>query len=95
MKKNNVKSEYLKKIKQLHKFNKAYFKKDNPLVSDEKYDNLKLEVLDIEKKYPFLKNDLSPSSAIGFEPFKLETLIGKKLKCDVNEDQPIEPKMII
>ena len=79
MKKNNVKSEYVKKIQLLNKLNRAYFDKDNPIVSDQKYDSLKLEILNLEKKYPLLKSNLSPSSTIGFEPSKKFEKINHKI----------------
>ena len=40
MKKNEITKEYLKKIKLINKFNKFYFEKDKPIVSDEVYDDL-------------------------------------------------------
>ena len=79
MKKNNIKSKYVKKIQLLNKLNRAYFDKDNPIVSDQKYDNLKLEILNLEKKYPLLKSNLSPSSTIGFEPSKKFEKINHKI----------------
>ena len=70
MDKKKIQIDYSKKIKNLHKFGKAYFDKDNPIISDQKYDDLKLEILNLEKKYSFLKNNLSPSLKVGFEPSK-------------------------
>ena len=35
--------------------------KINPIVSDQEYDNLKKEILKLEKKYNFLKSKKSPS----------------------------------
>ena len=79
MKKNNIKSKYVKKIQLLNKLNRAYFDKDDPIVSDQKYDNLKLEILNLEKKYPLLKSNLSPSFTIGFEPSKKFEKINHKI----------------
>ena len=70
MGKKKIQIDYSKKIKNLHKFSKAYFDKDNPIITDKKYDDLKLEILNLEKKYSFLKNNLSPSLKVGFEPSK-------------------------
>ena len=41
-----IKNLYKEKIKKLLKFNKAYFEKDNPLISDYEFDKLKKELLD-------------------------------------------------
>ena len=72
IKKNNlkIKEDYLKKIQIYKKYNEAYFNKSNPLVDDNVYDNLKKEILILEKKYPFLKDKESPSLNVGFKPSK-------------------------
>ena len=79
MDKKRIQAEYSKKIKNLHKFGKAYFDKDNPIVSDQRYDDLKLEILNLEKKYSFLKSNLSPSLKVGFEPSKKFNKIDHKV----------------
>ena len=56
---------YKSKIKKLKLFNKLYFNEDNPRVSDEIYDNLKNEILKLEKKYSFLKKAESISNSVG------------------------------
>ena len=43
-------NNYKKKINLLKKHNKLYFDKDNPKISDSEYDNLKKEILHLEKK---------------------------------------------
>ena len=48
----STKKNYLKKIKLIKKYNKYYYDKNNPSVSDEEYDLLKREILDLEKIYP-------------------------------------------
>ena len=65
-----IKKNYLKKINLINKYNKAYYKNSNPIVDDFKYDNLKLEILDLENKYKFLKSEKSPSLVVGFKPSK-------------------------
>jgi len=77
MDKKKIQAEYSKKIKNLHKFGKAYFDKDNPIVSDQRYDDLKLEILNLEKKYSFLRSDLSPSLKVGL---KHQKKLKKKVK---------------
>ena len=55
-----IKKNYLKKINLINKYNKAYYKNSKPIVADFEYDYLKLEILDLEKKYKFLKSNKSP-----------------------------------
>ena len=53
----NIKKLYLDKIDKLIKYNRAYFEKDNPIVTDEKFDKLKKELLEMARKNPFLKKN--------------------------------------
>jgi len=66
----NVNKKYLEKIEEFHKHNKLYYDKNSPTISDEKFDILKKEILDLEKKYNFLKSKLSPSASVGYKPSK-------------------------
>ena len=50
-----VKKDYLKKIKKIDNCNKNYYEKSKPVVSDAEFDRLKNEILNLEKKYNFLK----------------------------------------
>ncbi len=68
--KNLVRKNYLDKIKLIKKYNKSYYLNSNPDVSDADYDQLKKNVLDLEKKYPFLSNEESLSQSVGFKPSK-------------------------
>ena len=61
---------YLAKIKKLREHNNLYFNKNSPKISDEDYDKLKIEILDLEKKYPNIKSKDSPSLNVGFAPSK-------------------------
>ena len=61
--------EYIKKIKLLDKYNKHYYQNQNPLVSDKEYDELKNEILQLEKKHNF-NNLKSPSIKVGYKPSK-------------------------
>jgi DNA ligase (NAD+) len=65
-----IKKNYLQKIEQIIKFNEGYYEKDSPLVTDEKYDQLKREILKLEKDYEFLNHKNSPSKKVGFKPSK-------------------------
>ena len=53
--KNQISKIYKEKIKKFNKFNKAYFEKDDPLISDHEFDKLKKELINLEKTYSFLK----------------------------------------
>ncbi len=66
----NVNKKYLEKIEEFQKHNKLYYDKNNPSVSDEKFDILKKEILELEKKHSFLKSKWSPSATIGYKPSK-------------------------
>ncbi len=70
MNKNKIKFDYNKKIELIKKFNKQYFDKNKPTVSDNKYDELKKEILALEAKYKFLKSQYSPSTVVGYRPSK-------------------------
>ena len=66
----DIKKNYLNKIKILKKYNKFYYDKSSPLVDDKIYDNLKIEILSLEKKYNFLNSDFSPLKITGHKPSK-------------------------
>ena len=66
----NIKQNYLKKINEFKKHNKFYYENSSPVISDKEYDKLKKEILDLEKKYTFLKSNFSPSKIVGFKPSK-------------------------
>ena len=68
MKTSLIKKEYQSKIKLLKKYNKYYYEKSDPKVSDSEFDNLKKEILDLETKHQFLKSKNSPSKIVGFKP---------------------------
>ena len=70
MNKKKIYSDYLKNINLLKKYNKAYYEQSNPKVTDEEYDNLKHEILKLEKKYEFLKSKKSPQKIVGHKPSK-------------------------
>ncbi len=70
MKESEIRNYYYKKINELKKHNKLYFDKSSPKISDKEYDEIKKEILDLEKKYSYLKSSLSPSNSLGFTPSK-------------------------
>ena len=66
--KKGIKKIYTDKVKKLIKFNKAYFEKDQPITTDHDFDNLKKELINLEKKYSFLKVLKGVEDSIGFKP---------------------------
>ena len=70
MSKNKIEDQYKEKIKLLNSYNKFYYEKSSPKVSDEEYDKLKEEILYLEGKFNFLKSKNSPSKIVGYKPSK-------------------------
>ena len=70
MSKKEIQKKYNQKIKLLNRYNKHYFDNSSPIVTDKIYDELKKEILILEKKYIFLKSNKSPSKVVGFKPSK-------------------------
>ena len=66
----DVEIEYFKKINLIKKYNKHYYDKDKPIVSDQKFDLLKKDIIGFENKYKFLKSEFSPTRMVGFKPSK-------------------------
>ncbi len=66
--KNNIINDYKSKIKELKLHNEYYYNNDNPKISDSKYDNLKLEINKLEKKYKFLEALNLTKNLVGFTP---------------------------
>ncbi|MDA9091834.1 NAD-dependent DNA ligase LigA [Pelagibacteraceae bacterium] len=67
-KEDNIIKDYLKKVRLIETYNKSYYNEDAPVVSDYKFDELKKETLELEKKYHFLNKYGSISKKIGFKP---------------------------
>ena len=70
MNNNSLKKKYNNKIKELILHNHLYFDESKPKISDDGYDKLKKEILELENKFPFLKSKHSPSKTVGFKPSK-------------------------
>ena len=43
-------NQYQKKIEELKKYNKFYFEKSKPIISDKDYDKLKKDIINLGKK---------------------------------------------
>ena len=70
MKDNFIKKNYLKKIELITKYNQYYYNENSPLVTDQEYDEVKNEIIKLEKKYNYLNSKKSPSQLVGFKPSK-------------------------
>ena len=68
--KDQIKKKYDLKINEFIKHNKLYYDKSSPVISDRKFDDLKKEIIDLEKKYSYLNNSKSPSNSVGYKPSK-------------------------
>ena len=68
--KSKILNSYNKKIKLLDTYNKFYYEKSSPKVTDEIFDKLKEEIQLLEKKHDFLKSKNSPSKIVGYKPSK-------------------------
>jgi DNA ligase (NAD+) len=65
-----IKKNYLKKIELFQKYNKYYYDKNKPIISDQEFDLLKKDIIELEINHNFLKNQLSPTKSVGFKPSK-------------------------
>ena len=79
MNKKDILDEYKKKIQSLKQHNKKYYNDNSPTISDAAYDQLKVEIISLEKKYSFLKNLKSPSKTVGYKPSKNFTKVTHKV----------------
>ena len=68
MQRKEIEKVYIKKINKLKKYDQAYFEHDDPLVPDNHYDDIKQEILNLEKKHNYLGHKNSPSQKIGYKP---------------------------
>ncbi len=70
MNKKEIISKYNKKLKLINKLNRNYYDKSKPIVTDQEYDDLKREVINLENTYKFLSSKNSPSKSVGHRPSK-------------------------
>ena len=70
MNKKEIEKDYKKKIGLIKYYNKFYYDKSKPAVPDSTYDELKREILELEKIYDFLNSKDSPSVFVGYKPSK-------------------------
>lgn len=71
---NQVSPEIIKRIEELrdliHQHDYNYYVLNEPTISDREYDLLMQELIELEKKYPFLITPDSPTQRVGGEPTK-------------------------
>ena len=68
--KKEIEKDYKKKIRLIKYYNKFYYDKSKPAVPDSTYDELKRDILKLEKIYDFLNSKDSPSVFVGYKPSK-------------------------
>ena len=64
----DILKDYLRKIKLLKKYNKFYYGKDSPVITDQEYDNLKKKIIELEKNNSLLKKFSSVNDSVGYKP---------------------------
>ena len=64
----DILKDYLRKIKLLKKYNKFYYGKDSPVITDQEYDNLKKKIIKLEKNNSLLKKFSSVNDSVGYKP---------------------------
>ena len=79
MDKKKIIDDYNIKIKLIEKYNEYYFSKSNPLVDDREYDQLKKNIILLEKKFKFLTKNNSVLNNVGFKPSKNFTKSSHKI----------------
>ena len=68
--KNNLIKEYEKKIKLIKKYNRQYYEKDSPSITDSEYDKIKERLVFLENEYKFFKKKGSVQNIVGSPPSK-------------------------
>lgn len=63
-----VSTRYKKLVKMVEEHRHLYHTLDKPTISDEAYDSLIREILDLEEKYPELRTRESPTQRVGDKP---------------------------
>ena len=76
---NDNKSKLNSLYEQIIEHNKKYHQDNNPSISDAEYDELVREAIEIEKKFPDLKQTNSPTDLVGSEPLEGFTKIQHKI----------------
>jgi DNA ligase (NAD+) len=67
-------------IEEISKHNKAYYENDKPSITDQAYDALMRELLEIEAEHPEWKQGDSPSQRVGGQPLEAFSQITHQVK---------------
>ena len=70
MNKTLIKKKYKEKIDLLNYHNRKYYEENISKIPDSKFDGLKKEIIDLENKHKFLKDENSPQKVVGYKPSK-------------------------
>src|SRR5438094_4105820 len=65
-----AKARHAELVEEIRKHDHLYYVEAKPLISDQQYDKLYHELLDLEKDFPDLVTPDSPSQRVGGEPLK-------------------------
>ena len=65
MKRTDIQKRYNSQKKLLLKYNHHYFNLDSPKISDSQYDQIKSNLIELEKKFPYLKEKNSIQDQVG------------------------------
>ena len=79
MDKKLIEKKYNEKLELLKKYNRKYYNDNVSVITDADYDILKKDIIDLEKKFNFLKSKNSPSNSIGFKPSKIFKKVSHKV----------------
>ena len=66
----DIEIKYLKKIELVKRYSENYYDKNKSTVSDQEFDLLKKDIINLENKNKFLKSKHSPTNSVGFKPSK-------------------------
>ncbi len=67
-KKKDIELKHKKILNIIKQHNKNYYTYNKPTISDSEYDQIKIEILNLEKKYPYLKDYKSIDKIVGSKP---------------------------
>ena len=70
MNKKLIRNIYKKKIALIKNYNKKYYNENISDIADSDFDELKREIISLEKNYNFLKDENSPSITVGHKPLR-------------------------
>ena len=70
----NIKDRYIKLIEIINKHNLLYHTYDSPKITDDQFDDLYNELKEIEKNFPSMILNISPSQRVGSELLELSLI---------------------